>query len=110
MSAEQLLSKLGAATTDGVDVEKFASFLKSKVAQSRNLEELQLMSYMIDIDKDGFISKEDLQTCLSNLNSAAFFKDGGKALQRTQFNSKYKFFKVNPGDGLSDQKLQEVRK
>ena len=64
------------------------------------------MAYMIDIDKDGYISLEDLQTCLSNLNSEAFFKDGGKALQRIQFNSKYKFFKVDAGDGLSDEKLK----
>ena len=40
MSSEQLLKSLGAATTDGVSIEKFADFLKAKVAQSRDLEEL----------------------------------------------------------------------
>ena len=50
---------------------------------------------MVDIDKDGYVSKEDLETCLANLNSTAFFKDGGKALQRVQFNSKYKFFAID---------------
>ena len=36
-----------------------------------------MIAHMIDIDKDGFISKEDLSTCLKNLNSEIFFKDGG---------------------------------
>jgi len=30
----------------------------------------------IDIDKDGFINEEDLRTCLRNLNSHTFFKEG----------------------------------
>lgn len=106
MDAEQLLKRIGSVTTDGVDIEKFANFLKAKVSQTRTLDELNLISYMIDVDKDGYVSKEDLQTCLSNLNSEAFFKDGGKALQRIQFNSKYKFFKMDASDGLSDEKLQ----
>lgn len=110
MSSEQLLKSLGAATTDGVSIEKFADFLKAKVAQSRDLEELQLFTYQMDIDKDGSISKEDLQTCLTNLNSVAFFKNNGKALQRTQFNQKKKFFKIDASEGISDEKLKQVRK
>lgn len=51
-----------------------------------------MVSHMIDIDKDGFISLEDLKTCLKNINSEQFFKDGGKALKFTQFNSKNKAF------------------
>ena len=34
----------------------------------------------MDIDKDGFISEIDLQTCLNNLSSDAFFKESGQAL------------------------------
>lgn len=34
----------------------------------------------MDIDKDGFISEIDLQTCLNNLGSNTFFKNGGEAL------------------------------
>jgi len=39
----------------------------------------------MDIDKDGFISEIDLQTCLTNLNSDAFFKNSGEALARSTF-------------------------
>ena len=31
---------------------------------------------MIDIDKDGFIGQEDLQTCLENIKSLSFFENG----------------------------------
>ena len=34
----------------------------------------------MDIDKDGFISEIDLHTCITNLNSEAFFKNSGEAL------------------------------
>lgn len=46
----------------------------------------------MDIDKDGFISEIDLATCLNNLNSEAFFKNGGEALASSAFSSAKKFF------------------
>jgi len=35
---------------------------------------------MIDIDKDGIISNEDLETCLKNIESQALYLDGAKGL------------------------------
>ena len=49
----------------------------------------------IDIDKDGFISEIDLQTCIDNLNTNAFFKNGGEALAVSAFSSQRKFFPIN---------------
>lgn len=46
----------------------------------------------MDIDKDGFISEIDLKTCLDNINSDAFFKNGGEALAVSAFSSAKKFF------------------
>ena len=46
----------------------------------------------MDIDKDGYIGLEDINTCLRNLNSQAFFKDVGSALGKSTFNSQHKFF------------------
>ena len=34
----------------------------------------------MDIDKDGYLTEIDIQTCLNNLNSDAFFKNNGEAL------------------------------
>ena len=49
-------------------------------------------AHYIDIDKDGFVSEIDLQTCISNLSSDAFFKNSGEALARSAFASQKKFF------------------
>ena len=50
--------------------------------KTRSLQELQSIAHLMDIDKDGFISEDDLCTCLKHLDSDLFFKDGGKALQK----------------------------
>jgi Ca2+-binding EF-hand superfamily protein len=63
--------------TDGVSLETFAKFLKEKVEKSKDLENLKSYSNLMDIDKDGRISKDDLQTCIVNINSDQFFKNGG---------------------------------
>jgi hypothetical protein len=44
------------------------------------MEELRKYAHFIDVDKDGYISEIDLQTCLNHMNSNAFFKNGGEAL------------------------------
>lgn len=41
----------------------------------------------MDVDKDGFISEIDLNTCINNLNSTAFFKNSGEALAKSGFSS-----------------------
>ncbi len=46
----------------------------------------------MDIDKDGFISEIDLETCIKNLHNNAFFKNGGEALRTAAFSSATKFF------------------
>lgn len=46
----------------------------------------------MDIDKDGFITEIDIQTCLSNLNSEAFFKNNGEALSGSVFATEKKFY------------------
>jgi hypothetical protein len=46
----------------------------------------------MDIDKDGYITEIDLQTCFSNLNSDAFFKNNGEALAQSAFASDKKFY------------------
>lgn len=81
-----------ASSADMVSTESFAQFLKSKIDKKRDLPQLRNFAYYMDIDKDGFISEIDLQTCLTNLNSDAFFKNSGEALARSTFQSAKKFF------------------
>ena len=68
-------------------MDLFASFLKSKIDKKRSMGELRQYANYMDVDKDGFISEIDLQTCISNLNSNAFFKNGGEALAQSGFSS-----------------------
>jgi len=56
---------------------------------------LTQFAHNIDIDKDGFISDIDLQTCISNLKSETFFKNNGEALTQSAFASLKKFFPNN---------------
>ncbi len=46
----------------------------------------------MDVDKDGFITEIDIQTCISNLNSDAFFKNNGEALSGSVFGTEKKFY------------------
>ena len=46
----------------------------------------------MDIDKDGYIDHLDVSTCLSNIDSAQFVREGGKALEKPQFQTKEKFY------------------
>ena len=93
---KRLLNKSGtAASSNGIPVDYFADFLKQKIDKKRNPNDLHKFANFMDIDKDGFISEIDLQTCLSNLNSNAFFKNGGEALAVSSFSSQRKFFPSN---------------
>jgi len=39
------------------------------------------------VDKDGYISEVDLETCIKNLNSEAFYKNNGEALVGSSFSA-----------------------
>jgi Ca2+-binding EF-hand superfamily protein len=64
----------------GISIGLFAEFLKQKVEKKRPLDELVQYSNMIDVDKDGFVTEADIETCVKNLSNMAFFKNGGAAL------------------------------
>ncbi len=72
---------------DQVTIEQFAQFLRAKIDKKRDIASLRNYAHYMDIDKDGFISEIDLQTCLTNLNSDAFFKNSGEALGGSTFSS-----------------------
>ena len=91
-----------------VSVEKFAEFLKLKVEKKKDQVELFGYAQLIDVDKDGYISEEDLKTCLSNLHSATFYQNNGCALSSSQFNSHYKFFPTSMKNDLSSDKIFQV--
>lgn len=62
----------------------------------------------MDIDKDGYISEIDLQTCLNNLNSDAFYRNGGEALAESAFSSAKKFYPTT--EKLSEERACEIAK
>jgi len=62
----------------------------------------------MDVDKDGLIGIEDIKTCLRNINSTAFFKNGGEALSAPQFSSTYKFYPTTMNEEISDEKLLKM--
>jgi Ca2+-binding EF-hand superfamily protein len=46
--------------TDGVALDKFAQFLKDKVEKGKDVINLESYARLMDIDKDGRITAEDL--------------------------------------------------
>jgi Ca2+-binding EF-hand superfamily protein len=90
-----LSQKSNSGNENVVSVETFAQFLKSKIDKKRPVGELRKFAHFMDIDKDGFISEIDLQTCLDNMNSEAFFRNGGEALSVSAFSSAKKFYPTN---------------
>jgi Ca2+-binding EF-hand superfamily protein len=91
-----------------VTVEFFAKFLKNKVDKKKSLEELVQQAELIDIDKDGYISIHDLQSCLGNLSNETFYKNNGATLKgtfKTILTEREKFF---PKEPLPDSKALEV--
>jgi len=83
LSVEGLLEKIGFEGKNGVPISKFARFLKDKVEKNKDLENLESYADLMDVDKDGRICKDDLQTCLCNVGSDQFFKNGGQNLKHT---------------------------
>jgi len=101
ISAGALLKRLSAASPQntqvapgiiGIPTNLFAEFLKQKVEKKRPLDELCKYSAMIDVDKDGFVTEADIETCVKNLPNMAFFRNGGQALQQSTFNAGTKIF------------------
>jgi len=98
---------------EGVALDKFAQFLKDKIEKGKDLANLESYARLMDIDKDGRITPEDLQTCLCNIDSDQFFKNGGQNLKQTQFNAENKYFTIpvkKLGIDRSDPKILEIRK
>ena len=63
---------------------------------------------MLDVDKDGFVTEADIETCIKNLQNVAFFRNGGAALAHSTFNSRTKTFPQ--GSKLSKEKALAVCK
>jgi len=54
---------------EGAEIDRFAKFLKDKIEKKKDIANLVSYTRMMDIDKDGRICQDDLQTCLCNINS-----------------------------------------
>lgn len=54
--------------------------MKNKVDKKRTFDELKAFATMMDIDQDGFIDVQDLNTVLGNLTNDKFFHNNGEAL------------------------------
>ena len=108
VTVSDLLKRLGGG--EPVSVSKFTDFLKQKIEKRKGQPELFGFSQYMDIDKDGYISVEDLKTCLRNLTSTAFFQHGGSSLSTSQFNSSLKFFPTDMQADLTDELLIKVTK
>jgi Ca2+-binding EF-hand superfamily protein len=52
---------------NSVSVIYFTNFLKNKVDKKRTFDELKQFATMMDIDQDGFIDLQDLNTVIGNL-------------------------------------------
>ena len=76
----------------GIPNALFAEFLKQKVEKKRSIEDLIKYSNMLDIDKDGFITEADIETCIRNLPNMAFFRNCGQAVAQSTFNSTTKMY------------------
>ena len=94
----------------GIPCQLFAEFLKQKVEKKRTLDDLIQYSIMMDVDKDGFVTEADIETCIKNLSNMAFFRNGGAALTASTFNSRVKTFPQNSGAKLTKEKAAAVCK
>lgn len=92
----------------GVPIDEFAKFLKQKVDKKRDLKQLSKFVALIDIDKDGQVSGEDVEACIRNLHNTCFWQNEGAALAKSTFNSKTQFFPRR--NYLSEDKIGEVLK
>lgn len=71
---KRVVDKNSETNTTGITITYFAEFLKQKVDKKADVRDLRLFSGMMDIDKDGYISENDLTTCIKNLQNTAFWK------------------------------------
>ena len=114
LTVEKLLIRLGASSQDQISVHRFAEFMKHKVEKRKEYADLFHFSCLIDVDKDGFVGEQDLNTCLTNLNSMSFFENNSMALTSAQFNSEHKFYptkeKLNISDGKVVSVVNQIRK
>ena len=94
----------------GIPTQLFAEFLKQKVEKKRSLDDLIQYSNMLDVDKDGFVTEADIETCIKNLPNMAFFRNGGQALTASTFNSRTKIFPQNSGAKMTKEKAAAVCK
>jgi len=101
------LKKEEGGPSEAVSVPVFGQFLKSKVDKKRDEFELRRYASYMDVDKDGYISEEDLKTCIANLHNNQFFKNSGEALQKASFSSQKKFY---PQKGLPQERAIELCK
>ena len=107
LSVIQLLNRLN--DKGEVSVPAFAKFLHEKVEKSKDIQNIESYVKLMDIDKDGMISQEDLQTCLLNINSDQFYKNGGQNLKQPQFNAAKKFYQMANLDlDKHDPKIREI--
>lgn len=62
VSISDLLARLDPVRgkVDGVLIDNFAHFLKDKIEKSKDIENLKSYANLMDVDKDGRISQEDL--------------------------------------------------
>ena len=103
---KRLSTKNGFTYDKGVPVDFFAEFLRAKIDKKRTDGELRKYASFMDVDKDGFLSEIDLQTCINNLGSDAFFRDGGEALAVSAFSSSKKFYPA--GEQLTNERAFEI--
>ena len=52
-----------------VENQAFAAFLKQKIDKKRDEYSISIYVNQMDVDKDGFITEDDLNTCIKNLNN-----------------------------------------
>ena len=64
---KRVVDKNSDSNTAGISITYFAEFLKQKVDKKADVRDLKVYSGMMDIDKDGYIGENDMNTCIKNL-------------------------------------------
>lgn len=105
-----------------ITVKYFAKFLSAKIDKKMGMEEIISMTSQMDIDKDGIISVNDLETFLQRINFNEFFtksikngtqqsKTQSNSLKRTTVQNFYHIEqKLYPNEAPQKDKLREVIK
>ena len=74
--------------------------------KKRSESELFDLCKQIDVNKDGYISEADINTCIKNLTNSTFWRNGGVAMSKSLFNTNIKNFPVK--SHLTNEKILEV--